>query len=77
MISFSYFLHNIVFSPHALHILILHHTYAFTRSRFHGAGAGDLKGSYGGPQAPSVVDANIVVIKASSGAFNHAHCLLT
>jgi hypothetical protein len=26
---------------------------------------------YGGPRAPSVVDANIVVIKASTGASNH------
>jgi hypothetical protein len=31
---------------------------------------------FGGPQASSSDDANIVVIKASPGEFNHAPCLL-
>jgi hypothetical protein len=31
---------------------------------------------YGGPRVPSVVDANIVVIKASPGASNQCPCLL-
>jgi hypothetical protein len=31
---------------------------------------------FGGPQASSCKDANIVVTKASPGACNHAHCLL-
>jgi hypothetical protein len=30
----------------------------------------------GGPQVLSCEDANIVVIKASPGSFNHAPCLL-
>jgi hypothetical protein len=30
----------------------------------------------GGPQATSCEDANIVVIKASPGVFNHVPCLL-
>jgi hypothetical protein len=35
------------FAPHAMHILISPHTYAFARLRFHGAraGVGDPKGS--------------------------------
>jgi hypothetical protein len=32
---------------------------------------------FGGPQASSYEDANIVVIKESLGAFNHAPCLLS
>jgi hypothetical protein len=31
---------------------------------------------FGGPQASSCEDANIVVIKASPAAFNHAPCFL-
>jgi hypothetical protein len=34
-----------LFLFHALHILISPHTYAFARSHFREAGAGDLKGS--------------------------------
>jgi hypothetical protein len=33
------------------------------------------QGVFGAPQASSGEDANIVVIKASPSAFNHAHCL--
>jgi hypothetical protein len=32
---------------------------------------------FGGPQSSSYEDANIVVIKASPSAFNHAPCLLS
>jgi hypothetical protein len=55
------------FAPRSLHIVISPHTYAFARSHVRGAGVGDPKGK-SGPQVPCVMDANIVVIKASPGA---------
>jgi hypothetical protein len=38
--------------------------------------AEQMRRVFGGPQASSDSDANIIVIKISPGAFNHAHCLL-
>jgi hypothetical protein len=35
-----------------------------------------VQGVFGGQQASSYEDANIVVIKASPGVFNQCHCLL-
>jgi hypothetical protein len=34
--------------------------------------AEEVQWVFGGPQAPSIVDANIVVIKASPGAFHQS-----
>jgi hypothetical protein len=41
-----------------------------------GIQAEQVQWALGGPQASSCEDANIIVIKASPGAFNHAPCLL-
>jgi hypothetical protein len=35
-----------------------------------------VKWVFEGPEAPSVMDTNIVVIKAIPGASNHHHCVL-
>jgi uncharacterized membrane protein YdbT with pleckstrin-like domain len=59
------------FAPHALHILILSHTYAFARSRFRGAGAGDPKGSMVVHKRQVTRKTNIVGIKASLGASHY------
>jgi hypothetical protein len=65
------FMHHIAFASHALHHVDLGSCMCICNiSR--GARTGDQKeqvqGVFGGPQAPSCDDANIVVIKASPSA---------
>jgi hypothetical protein len=55
---------------HLMHIRVDH---AEPESEFQ---AEQMRRVFGGPQASSDSDANIIVIKISPGAFNHAHCLL-
>jgi hypothetical protein len=68
--------HASCFPLHLMHctFLISPHTYAFARSRF--LWSRRFKREYGGPQASIVMDANIVVIKASLGALTNDSCLL-
>jgi hypothetical protein len=55
---------------HLMHIWVDH---AELESEFQ---AEQIRRVFGGPQASNGSDANIVVIKISPDAFNHAHCLL-
>jgi hypothetical protein len=61
------------FAPHALHVMFsVSYLHICARSR--GAEVRNsieqLRGVFEGPQALSCEDANIIVIKASAGAFN-------
>jgi hypothetical protein len=67
------------FAPLALHVMSVSHICTFVldptepESKFR---AEQVKGVFGGPQASSREDANIVVIKASPGASHQSPCPL-
>jgi hypothetical protein len=65
------FIHHIAFAPHALHQVDLGLCMCIC-NRSRGVGTGDqkeqVKGVFGGTQASSYKDANIVMIKESPGA---------
>jgi hypothetical protein len=74
MLRLLLFMHHIAFAPHASHHVYIGSCMCiWDRSR--GAETGDKKeqiqGVFGGPQATSCEDANIIVIKANPSASNH------
>jgi hypothetical protein len=65
-------------APHALHyVIVTIFAYALDHAKPESEfQAEQVQGVFGGPHTSSCEDANIFVIKASPGAFNHALYLL-
>jgi hypothetical protein len=72
-------MYHIASAPHALHILILAHIYAYTGRLCRAKDGNLIRASPMDVRMSTSVKlrgTNIVVIKACPGAFNQCHCLL-